>query len=725
MKSGTIRFAGHDLSLYGSPTFSLTRTADPAPPASPTRWRVAITVSIAIQAHMPATAWARARKLASILDAAMEAPLEVLDENTIASTWRATPASHNLSQAIQRGQGTVEITFNATEAISSSGPNSASIPATLTPTTGQPIPLLRVNSWQEATTIQRADERLAHRELCLTSILFSATTLLTDPTLPTTERAAACLEEVQRIRSLNSKDATLACAGFSGLVQVESARATPAPGWESVETEVQCRHVALPGADSAEANFTSTTEENPATGEIRTSITGRIEAVDRTDATAKAANLFAALKPPGARVALHRIADAWLDGEDGTADAAAWTGLDFSFDFLSNTPEAAYTLNIQSREAADGAHLTYSGTVRAATIAAAQAAIASIAYAKHPVEVRRDETLELTHPTTGALEVHFVQATFSAEYLVASTIIRGNAQGSTIKSAFSDWRHTLSGSITAPTLAAAEAAARALIPAGKETILLANEEKSSTQFQGSGPQSASQFHTLEFTYAWAIPHSTVQIAWTDATAPDYTRMSAERTISGSAWAANRAAAEAAVAALITALSLTNPTRATFTHPHEQFGDVSANARWQHYQFTFSFDVPISGEIAHDIIESSWSIARTGMVNHIPITEIPLATPVQQSTYGYNMGRITLSGFCRARLAATAIAWGQSKNSLISSIFTTVPAPAPDPPDERITAANLPFNGSIAATYQFDFTYAYRVSHSLTGLMPTGIIPPAP
>jgi len=128
-------------------------------------------------------------------------------------------------------------------------------------------------------------------------------------------------------------------------------------------------------------------------------------------------------------------------------------------------------------------------------------------------------------------------------------------------------------------------------------------------------------------------------------------------------------------------------------------------------------------VGHDIIEASFSLQRIGMVDHVPMTEIPLMKPVIQLTggtaanpvgYGYTIGRLVASGSVKARQKATARAWGRTKRAFAALAGTHYGAA--DPPDERMAETYLPFSGTEITAYQFDFQYSFRYADGLTGLM---------
>lgn len=713
MKSGTILFRGTDLGLYGQPRFTLQRTADPAPPARATHWRVVISVVIELRAEMPATVWARARALAALLASGEEGVLEIQDENRTAVLWNATPTANNLPDAIKRGAGRVEMSFTAVELLAAGG---QPLSLTVDPLDGSPpLTLTRPASWSQNISYSRPDSRLSHRTEVASTLAFTARTFIADPLADTATRAASLLAEAERLKGMGGREARIQFAGFDEIVQIESIVPEISSGWEFIDVQVQARYVTLPGETTAEASFESSETEDPTTGETRITVSGTIKAEEKSVAEAKCDALLAAWRTPTRRVLKIKKSDDWLDGEDAD-DAPTWVGLKFEIELSENTGETRYTLRVDTREGADGRRITYSGTAHANSTSVLLATVATAAAGKHPVELRADLGIDFATDDEGTLQL--ISGTFTHEYLAPATALRASLRLATARGLFGEWITTLSGSVSAPTLAEARTFARSLIPAG---VLLRTDEEneSSAAFAKETDLSdlASQFTTLEVSYAWRTSHTLTAIKYTDLSAPDYRSMILTRTIAGTAWAPDKATAAAAVQTLLTGLALTNPTAASLTDSHERrIQGATTTTEWLAYEFSYTFETGITGTIGHDIIEAQWSIHRIGQVNHVPITEVPLTFPVKQGEFGYNIGRLTASGTVKARQQSTARTWGQGKRASVA--YSGAHAGAEDPPDERITQHLLPFNGTTAAFHEFSFTYAFRYATGLTGTWPS-------
>lgn len=723
MQSGTILFSGTNLGLYGRPRFTIRKTAEPAPPQAPTHWRVAVTVSLSLSAEMPATVWARARKIAELLDKGQEGTLEVRDENGTALSWQARPADHgSLTDAIKRKRGEVEITFTARQALGTAGDK---VHATIDTLDGEDdLVLDRIMSWAENVRPVRPDSRLGNRTEIAESINFTARATYADAALGVAARAEALISAKQAFERAAAREVALTFAGETRTVQVEGITATPSEGWEYLTVEMQARRVVLPDAAIAEVTFEAAENEDPATGETRISLSGTIEADDRGIAVAKFEAILAAWRTPGTRVVSLRKTDTWLDGADtAEEEEPAWGGISFQIELSRKTSATRYTLQIADHEGADGRRVTYSGSTAADTLEHLLATVETAAGGKHPVEISSETTISYATDDEGT--ANLVNATFSREYALAATLLRGSVEMLTSRSPLGQWVTTVSGSMSAPSAATARAHARAFIPAG--TILRTDDEREGSALHNATPGTpgavVSSFTTIQFTYSWGVNHvSLTGITYTDLTAPDYGAMTEERTISGQCHAPSKSAAQEKVAALLTALSLANPVKSSFTHAHERQHHTSPEPdgitidRWLHFDFSHTFIGAISGEVGHDIIRAEWSIERVGQVNHKPMTEVPLEKPVEQAANGYNIGTLTATGTCQARLQATARTWGQGKRTAVATTggFTG----AEDPPRERMQVTNVPFQGAAPAFYEFSFTYSFRYRDGLTGLWPS-------
>lgn len=694
MKAGTILYHGADLALYGSPRFTLRRSPDPAPPARATRQRVDIAVRVELRADMPATVWARARALQALLKSQPEGLLEIQDENGTAVSWMAKPGENSLPEAIQRGSGAVEMTFTAMEQVAD---GDHPLVLRIDPLDGgEEIHMGSPQQWNMNVRINRPDEISAHRDLVASGITFSAKAAHANPLDTAPARAEFLIAKAEELNALSGKQARLRFHGFDQVVQMENFTAKPNEGWDWLDIEAQCRYVMLPGETEAEVNFSEESAEDPATGEIRTTISGTVRAPDKTTSDTKINALIAGWNAPSRRIVRITRGNAYLDGED-SPDSPDWISARFSVEYAESGGGSNYTLQVQTTEGPDGNRISYSGSATATSLGGLLTIVDSASKNKHPVEIRYELTVE--YATTSGGSLRLIQGRFLREYQVASTVIRGNATRSTSKGAFGDWQVTVTGSLTGSSAATARAIARTFID---PTVNLRTDDEAEAKTVYGADE---QFTTLNFNYAWGLTHSRTSLEYDDTETPDYTKMTNLREFSGTVWAASRGAAESAALAL--GASLGTPTRQSFTHSMES----DSTSRYQRTRFSLAYESKLSGTIGHDIIEASFSLQRIGQVNHVPITEIPLGTPLEQIPFGYTIGRTVASGTVKARLRSTAVAWGQSKRAQAA-----MGTGREDPPDERVTESYAPFSGADATCYQFDFQYSFRHASGLTGLM---------
>lgn len=705
MKAGTILFHGADLGLYGAPRFTLRKTPEPAAPAVATHRRVEISVSVELRAEMPATVWARARALHGLLTSTPEGLLEIRDENGTAVSWMATPGETTLPEVIERGAGRVEMSFSAREDLVESGGSIGIDTLDGMP----PLMIARVNGWSENVSVTRPDGRSPVRSEVAAVISFTARTAYADPLAPAAVRAEALLAAAGRLNALSSKEIHLSYAGFSRVVQVESFRAQPSAGWEWLDVEAQARYVTLPG-EEAEVSFTSEEAEDPATGEIRTVVAGSIKAPDKETAEAKLEAILMAWRTAARRVTRIRKQDSWLDGYDVASNLLEWTGLDFTLEFTESGEEPRYTLKIDTRDGDDGRKITYSGTAYAPTVTSLLAIIKQISGDKHPITLREESSIDMATDDEGLEKL--VGGSFSHEYAAGTKVMMGSFTRTVSDSRMSDAQTSVSGSVSAKTLKEARDMARGMIAPG--VILRTDDETEGVALYGA----AQLLMTLAFSYAWGRPHISTVMEYEDASSPDYTRMILQREISGVCRAKTKALAVVAVKALVDGLvgDKTLPVKESVASAHERESSEAPGAevdRWVALRFGFSYELPITGEVGHDIIEASFALQRIGMVNHEPMTEVPLMKPVSQTQMGWNIGRLVASGQVRARQQATARVWGQGKRVAASQVGNF--RGSEDPPDERMGVAYVPFDGDAVTTYEFSFQYSFRYADGLDGL----------
>jgi hypothetical protein len=320
--------------------------------------------------------------------------------------------------------------------------------------------------------------------------------------------------------------------------------------------------------------------------------------------------------------------------------------------------------------------------------------------------------ITLTLQSITAVRGEFITVSFSSEYTCTSSKLRGEFTVETDQSPFSDNSITASGSFTAPTQGEAETAARALIPAGvcitKDTIT-ARTVQVETQ---------TAWTVINFSFSWARAKTQTEIQWTEALATDYTSMTGTTTLSGTVHAATEFAAHLAIQELEDAMTLTLAIAPKSTSTTSGWKNVNATSKENLKSVSFSqtWSHGLTGEIAHDIIEARWSLARVGSVDNAIITPIACGDPVKQSGLGFTVGSLTSSGSIKSRILNTGVTWAHGKRSIASTITgVTTETGAEDPPQERAEVSYPEFQAADPSTFTFSFTYGFRYATATKGL----------
>lgn len=749
MNAGTILFNGTDLRLFGTPRFTMRKTPSPPPPDMISHWQVDIVVTVDLSAEMPATIWRRIQKLQEILMMKREGILIIADENNIATTWTATPGENSIPQAIERRRGKMEISFSATEPAAAADDNGVGTSMSIVPFgESTTINVERVMDWQEQTRVARPDSRSNVRQEIAGTINFTARSAYADMTQTEGDRAEQLMNAAEAIKAVSAKEAVVVYAGASRLVQFESVDAHPSPGWQFLEIKAQARYAKLPSNEKAEVTYNTDSSMDPATGMTRHVFSGNIRAATKTIANDRMLQLITGFKKPAMRLVRMDAKDAWLSGTDSDQE---WTGRDFTAEFNELPEKTHYTLKIDSQEGSEGGRTSYSGTACASSLSVLQSTIASAAGAKHPICLRQEISVE--YATDENATQQLVSATFNYEYQVTTKLIYGTASRRSNQQRYGEWESSISGSITAPTEAIARTTARKLIPEDKTSKIREMEETSSnTLFNAAATESVAQlFTTLNFNYTWKETRDNCALRYEDSCSNDYSRMIQSRTISGTVWAPTQTAAEAAITVLRDILCTAPANRgvrgkvlpSTESTGHSFEGYYPSNKTltmdvlsWMSVNFSMTVEVPVSKESGHDIIECGFSIQRIGMIGNIPITEVPFGKPITQTppentteditppNFGFNTGRLVISGSVKARQQLTAIQWGTAKRDMAKNVFTTGTVPtasAEDAPDETLTPVYLPFNGDVCTLFEFRFQYSFRFADGLLGSWPQSLL----
>ncbi len=734
MRTGNVRYNNTTLDHLGNPTISIQRSRQPASSERPSFYDARITVSVEIDSLSPSTSRAKVEAIKEALDTE-EGELTLGDENGTEKSWIAKPMSDNIGEIFKMGYGTMEITFQANEPVN----NTESISdAIFTPSNGDAaINIHHVHDWKITIRPNRKDERVGTHQSTTTTVSFQGRTKWADTNLDYEAREAWLDAEIQKLRGMDTKEGVMVRGSFNETVQVENMTFKVGGNAEFIAMEVQCRNTSLPDDTIAEATYTVSDDIDWMTSKWTRKLQGTIEASTETIARAKFDALATAYQTSGYRRRKQNLKPAYLDGADEALDTPEFTQFIFSLEY-DQIFWLTFKLNIDTDESPSGNRMTYSGSTLSADLTAAldkAREIGNDLTTPHPVQISSKETIKITSdintfgdgdpPNPSASnDTEFKEVTFSYTYAVASTVLKATITQQISKPAFGDYTTSVSGEMTAPTEQEALDAAREYIP--EETCLRENSESSSTVLHDED----ELWTKINFNYGWRAVHTETTLKYTDSLTTDYATMTGMRTYSGTARAVDKDTAVAAAAGIMEdplpndGILKGKDIKASL----EQCPDTPESEDFIQVDFTFTIEENLVGLPAHDIIEAEYSIERIGQVPHDPITEIPCGPPVKQTMVGsLTTGQITVNGTCKARVEATAKAWGQSKQT-IAVDHGTVGEGAKMAPRERIKANFRAFEAATPQTYTFSFTYAAKYIGGLEGLYPsTGslILTPSP
>jgi len=314
-------------------------------------------------------------------------------------------------------------------------------------------------------------------------------------------------------------------------------------------------------------------------------------------------------------------------------------------------------------------------------------------------------SINLTVTSVKSGRSRFSSLRFNHEFLCNSSKIRGTLQQVADTSPFTENTTSVSGTISGPDIAALTTFSRNLIP--DNACLTQHEETISSAISNEDLQNQS----LSFNYSWQRVKTESEIRWNESFTSKYETMTGTRTISGTAWAANKAAATTLISQLAATVAA-NPTEVTI---NSSFKNIESTEKENLGSVTFSYtwEEALTGVVGHDIIQANWSIERIGQINETSFLEPVCGDPVKQVDMGFNVGVMTASGSITARVQATAQAWGQGKRALAATAGGE--AGQPLPPREANSVSYPKMNGTTATAHTFNFSYPFQYSFGLKGL----------
>jgi hypothetical protein len=382
-----------------------------------------------------------------------------------------------------------------------------------------------------------------------------------------------------------------------------------------------------------------------------------------------------------------------------------------------------------------GMRYTYSGTVKAATSAAALIKARELgANQPHPFKTGSEEVID----TVSTLLVdgqRFAQVTFSYEYEGPLTqFIFAEITSDRNTSLFGDWRTVISGSITAPSTAAARGLMTSLLSSYSAATAVESSEQESELAQSISATITRAAMNLKFSRSYPMVHTRTAAKFTDDTSLDYGAMIQIRTITGTLWTNSRSNSETALNALLgTRYAGASIQKLKKSHAIESWAPDGTftsltNERWVQLDFSAEATMKITGEPGFDIIEAKFTISRTGSINRTVLHEIPMGRPIAQVGIGYNVATLQISATCKARTEAAARQYVQGLRNLVNNIGTAgTTRHEASPPQETVSPdfAPFPVTGASPTVFVFTGSYSYSFSGALSqndGIWPTTYLP---
>jgi hypothetical protein len=737
MHAGTIEWNGADLSRIGKPRLSIRRKADPPAPAMATRTLVELELVVELEALDPGTLQARAQWLAESLRVS-EGILRIGSGSGHVLEWLASPGDCDLAEAITGLSNRVTLGFSAVEPLEDLTDLTM---ATFTPAgSTTPLHLHAVRDLKEEIRTARHAERHGARSATTTSLSFTARVAQSNAADPHAERLAYLQAQALAVKALDTREGVMVIGETNAIVRVTEFTPLIDEGRGTLDVQVQCYHVVLPDAATAECLYEIDTRADEGTGELVISVKGEIAAETRVIALAKLTALRnTQLALVGQRVVSYSSADKIIDGHDvGEAEGDDWTGaLTFSIEVRKARAggHGSHRL-VTDKDVRGGMKWSYSGTVRAESEAAALVAARAIASAAaHPVMTKSQETLERVTDIEAPTTLHPVKLDYSYEFEGPSDgFISGEFTTDRATPLAGEWRRSISGFLIATTQAVAEARLTILL-AGESPQLEVTRRWSEIYLEASGTDATPKrvFMRLDFTCGVREMPTRASVEFTDSTQTSIAALRQTRTLAGTVWSNSEANANAALGTFYTLLlGSAIPQESVRTHAKLQYaapGTVNSLAtgggggtQWIKLDFSATMTTVLTGVTGYDLLEASMSMSRDGSLNATIITPIPFGRPVAQPGTGYIPGRIQITASAKAINLGTARAWVQGKRALVDAIGSNgVTRHETDQPRESATPEYAPFNGTVAGGWGFSGNYGWTFTGNvLDGVWTSGL-----
>ena len=698
-----ITFNSYSFTDAGASQFSRVSRLEPEPHAGKAQ-REAVTYRIKETFLEPSFADNQVR-FAALRDAlaVAEGILVIQDENNVtlfSETVRV--AGHDLPE--QWGEYITEVSIEFTalpRPVAQTG-----VDATFTPTGSEtPVTLPRVTSWRESVRTDRYSTAVANRRETLVHISASGRYIV-DPTLSESSRKAALLALKTSIETCNDiADGTIAFGAASQLVRVENAEADIGDGTDFCEWTISCFYRRFPDGDYVEVEYEVGTKDNLEQSERTITVRGKIRSNTSDAALTRANALRDTFVATGRIQIVNETSSQMVDGDDGTA----FLEMTFNFEWREYLAQVAWTLSISTKDdtRSDQQMVTWSGSTRSSNATSALSKANSLC--SGATGVLMSSTLTFTSRGIDSAS-QFYEVQFSYEYISRAGRVYGEITNETNDEAFGDMGHVISGFIVADSESAAFALARSFKLDSSSYLLRAAKETSSFFNAGTGTAFDSggvskQQLKVDFSYSYYAAHVDGSIKYSIADVNEFKTLLRTITISGTAWAADEATADALIESVIGTPS----------------GNVIHRERRPDYEardsvtgflavaFSESYEGPLATGSGYTVLEAEVTIEATLSINKAVVTPIPYGNPVVQSAVGYTPAEIVVTGYATGVTEAAVKSWGRAKRTIASA------AGYERGPKEKIGYAYYFAAPTDVRMYRFDFTYSCDIALMTSGL----------
>ncbi len=571
-----------------------------------------------------------------------------------------------------------------------SRPTLAVTAASYTPAGGTAIALPNVTSWRENVETERLSDERSHRAQTMVNIAASGF-ILADKSLPLAERREWLLARQAELRGVHSREGVLTFAGQTFTVRVRSLEGDPGDGSDRLEWSLQAFYRMFPDGDYAEAKFTVTTREDPASGEIVTSVRGDVRAAARATAMVKIAAIRAVYQTSGQSLRGSEISDDRADGADGQT----WISVSFSFEFRMAASSLTWEMRINTRadvRTADNT-ITYEGSVRGKTASEALTKARSLGLGHHPMLLSSGEQV-----STRRLESEpeqFLEVTFTYEYVVKNAWLYAEISSQKRLDPFGDSRLVISGFAAAGT----EAQARILALTFQNPGLLAREkEETVSRRQSSAAGTPNHFVRLDFSAAFYLTPTASSASYTREEASNFESLEKTITFSGTAYGPTESACHSFIDTIVEVSTTGMKRRRRSRTP--VFEKQVAGTQLLSMSFQEEYSGLLAAQSGQQILQASYAVRTVYSVNAAVITPIPFGAPHVQTACGITVATRTVRGSVLASTEAAALQWARGKRSIISGGYA-------EPPEEEVGFEFPPFETSTAKAIRVEFSYGAK------------------